>query len=404
MATRIVIAGISTRAAAESAAKAGFDVTAIDAFADLDQHPSVRAMAIPRPFSADAAARAAQTVGAQAAVYLSNFENHPDAVDVLTAGRALWGNAPDVLRRVRDPACLARALRHRGIQTPEVQVRLEPDLEQVRLKPDSTGRDWLVKPLASGGGHSIRRWTHGEAIPAGCYLQELISGTPGSMVIVAGARQVVLLGVTRQLIGDAAFGATGYHYCGSILVSRGAPDSIVTGARAAARAVVEAFDLAGVNGVDFVVHQGSIFVIEVNPRWTASVELAERAYGLSAFASHAAACARGALPDFDLTQTVRRGDAVGKAIVFARNDVTVGDTQKWIGDDSIRDVPHPGELIHAGRPVSQTLPGRPSPAGKTVWRLQVANSLSFSDGECQTSTQRSILAVWSTVQSAPTSH
>ena len=351
MATRIVIAGISTRAAAESAAKAGFDVTAIDAFADLDQHPSVRAMAIPRPFSADAAARAAQTVGAQAAVYLSNFENHPDAVDVLSAGRALWGNAPDVLRRVRDPACLARALRHRGIQTPEVQVRLEPDLEQVRLKPDSTGRDWLVKPIASGGGHSIRRWTHGEAIPAGCYLQELISGTPGSMVIVAGARQVVLLGVTRQLIGDAAFGATGYHYCGSILVSRGAPDSIVTGARAAARAVVEAFDLAGVNGVDFVVHQGSIFVIEVNPRWTASVELAERAYGLSAFASHAAACARGALPDFDLTHTVRRGDAVGKAIVFARNDVTVGDTQKWIGDDSIRDVPHPGELIHAGRPV-----------------------------------------------------
>ena len=364
MATRIVIAGISTRAAAESAAKAGFDVTAIDAFADLDQHPSVRAMAIPRPFRAGAAARAAQTVGAQAAVYLSNFENHPDAVDVLTAGRALWGNAPDVLRRVRDPACLARALRDRGIQTAEVQVRLEPDLEpdleevrlkpdleQVRLKPDSTGRDWLVKPIASGGGHSIRRWTHGEAIPAGCYLQELISGTPGSMVIVAGARQVVLLGVTRQLIGDAAFGATGYHYCGSILVSRGAPDSIVTGARAAARAVVEAFDLAGVNGVDFVVHQGSIYVIEVNPRWTASVELAERAYGLSAFASHAAACARGALPDFDLTHTVRRGDAVGKAIVFARNDVTVGDTQKWIGDDSIRDVPHPGELIHAGRPV-----------------------------------------------------
>src|SRR5439155_4417155 len=138
----------------------------------------------------------------------------------------LWGNAPDVLRRVRDPACLARALRNRGIPTPEVRVQLspardalrraapkrsegaKPDLEPVRLKPDSTDREWLAKPLASGGGHSIRRWTQGEAIPAGCYLQELIPGTHGSMVFVAAARQVVLLGVTRQLIGDAAFCAT----------------------------------------------------------------------------------------------------------------------------------------------------------------------------------------------------
>ena len=40
---RLLIAGISTRAAAESAARAGFEVTAIDAFGDLDQHPGVRA-------------------------------------------------------------------------------------------------------------------------------------------------------------------------------------------------------------------------------------------------------------------------------------------------------------------------------------------------------------------------
>ena len=35
----VLVAGVSTRAAAESAARAGFRVTAIDAFGDLDQHP-----------------------------------------------------------------------------------------------------------------------------------------------------------------------------------------------------------------------------------------------------------------------------------------------------------------------------------------------------------------------------
>src|SRR5438093_11188370 len=97
--SRILIVGISTRAAAESAARAGFEVTAIDAFADLDQHPSVRAMAVSRPFTARAAARAARSIAGDAVAYLSNFENHPDDVRTLAAGRQLWGNPPAVLRR-----------------------------------------------------------------------------------------------------------------------------------------------------------------------------------------------------------------------------------------------------------------------------------------------------------------
>ena len=46
----VLIVGVSTRAAAESAARAGFDVIALDAYADLDQHPSVRALSLPRDF------------------------------------------------------------------------------------------------------------------------------------------------------------------------------------------------------------------------------------------------------------------------------------------------------------------------------------------------------------------
>src|SRR5206468_3324723 len=101
------------------AARAGFAVTAIDAFADLDQHPAVRALSLPRDFaarpSAHAAARAARTIACDAVAYLSNFENHPGAVSALAAGRALWGNPADVLRRVRHPVLVADALRRGGL-------------------------------------------------------------------------------------------------------------------------------------------------------------------------------------------------------------------------------------------------------------------------------------------------
>jgi predicted ATP-grasp superfamily ATP-dependent carboligase len=158
------------------------------------------------------------------------------------------------------------------------------------------------------------------------------------------------------LIGDAAFGASGFRYCGSILAPAGDPQ-FVDDARlfdeacAAAGAVAEEFHLVGVNGLDFVARHGTPYAIEVNPRWCASMELVERAYGVSVFGAHADACSTGALPDVDLRRTRGRAGAVGKAIVFARADVIVGDTTEWLGDTTVRDIPHPGERIAAGHPI-----------------------------------------------------
>src|SRR6185295_20007374 len=87
-----------------------------------DQHPSVQAHSLHGTFSPDAAARRAETIDCEAVAYLSNYENHPDAVIRLGKGRALWGNTPDVLERVRDPLLLSRALRRRGLAAPEVSA------------------------------------------------------------------------------------------------------------------------------------------------------------------------------------------------------------------------------------------------------------------------------------------
>ncbi len=111
------------------------------------------------------------------------------------------------------------------------------------------------------------------------------------------------------------------------------------------------FDLVGVNCIDFIARDDVAIPIEINPRWSASMELVERAHGVSVFGVHAAACARGELPTFDLTHAHTGTTVSGKAILFARHNVTCGDTTAWLGDDSVRDVPHPGEHIPIGRPV-----------------------------------------------------
>src|SRR5205823_5666061 len=170
--------------------------------------------------------------------------------------------------------------------------------------PFSARGGWLVKPLRSGGGDGVAVWRGGAPVPRGSYLQERISGVTGSLVFAADGRRAVPLGLSRILAGETAFGADGFRYCGSILGSAGDPqfaadDRLLQRATLLAESVTRAFGLVGVNGVDFVARRGFPYAIEVNPRYTAAMELVERAYGISLFDVHARAC-RQALPAFDL--------------------------------------------------------------------------------------------------------
>ena len=343
---RVLIVGVSTRAAAESAARAGFEVIALDAYADRDQHPSVRALSVPRDFGAtfspEAVVNAARELPSDAVVYLSSLENYPRAVDALTTERALWGNRSDVLRRVRDPKALAAAFTKRGTRAPRVITH-----DETRSLPGDVAR-WMLKPRVSGGGHGVRLWQPGEAVTPGHYLQEFVEGTSGSIIFVSSGGRGVALGVTRQLVGDSAFGSAGFGYCGNILIER---QGLVPDALALVDAVAAEFSLVGVGSIDVIASEHGLQPVEVNPRWSASMELVERARGISMFAIHAAACVTGELPATVVNRSLESPAIHGKAIVFAREDVVVGDTSAWLEDPNVRDVPHEGDRIMAGRPV-----------------------------------------------------
>jgi predicted ATP-grasp superfamily ATP-dependent carboligase len=350
---RVLLAGISTRAMADSAAAAGFDVTAIDAFGDLDQHPHVTAVRLAGGFTARGAARVGARIETDAVAYTGPFENDRAAVRCLAAGRLLLGNSGRLLAAARDPRRVWRVLDGRGLEPARV---LSADASTY----PPAGR-WLVKPLSSGGGHQVRRWRRASRLTEAVYLQEYVPGPAGSVAFVAGHGASVPLAISRMLVGDRAFGASGYRYCGNILA--GLDDHGWMGGRRlldrAARltnAVATAFGLVGLNGVDFVAARDWPRAIEVNPRWTSSMELAESAYGLSMFGAHVAACRDDVLPTFDLARARRGAGAFGKAVVFARRNVVVGNTERWLssartGGQPIRDVPRPGDRIAAGRPV-----------------------------------------------------
>ena len=103
--------------------------------------------------------------------------------------------------------------------------------------------------------------------------------------------------------------------------------------------------MRGLFGVDFVWDGERAWTIEVNPRPTASLEAIEAAYGVGVFGAHLRACA-GELP----RSNAERSGAAGKAVLFATEDVVIGDSVRWL-PRGVRDIPHPGERIAAGHPI-----------------------------------------------------
>jgi predicted ATP-grasp superfamily ATP-dependent carboligase len=120
---------------------------------------------------------------------------------------------------------------------------------------------------------------------------------------------------------------------------------------------VERCRLTGLFGVDLIRNSRGLWLIEVNPRYTASVEVLELATGANLLALHAAACEHAALPQQPIAPTQL---FAGKQIIYAPQSVAVPPSLETLviqfnrpqQPAGIADLPRIGDQIAAGQPVA----------------------------------------------------
>jgi predicted ATP-grasp superfamily ATP-dependent carboligase len=141
--------------------------------------------------------------------------------------------------------------------------------------------------------------------------------------------------------------------------------------------LAEQCELVGLFGVDTIIAEDEVWTLEVNPRYTASVEIVERFSGVKAIALHAAACggqfesqrAGASSPPAAVIDSLLAGavdgpahaqsTACGKAILYARRDIEVllplfekamlaATELPW---PRMADISPVGTPIEAGRPI-----------------------------------------------------
>lgn len=373
--TNLLIVGASARAAAFSALRAGMRPWCVDLFADrdLEQRCPVTRLTGHYP---EGFRRFIESELPGPWMYTGGLENRPLLIRQWSKCRPLWGNVNQSRCDSRNPEHVASLLRSAGMPA--------PNLFRAGEVPPTDGR-WLFKPCRGAGGTGIRFWTPGDESwnKNDVYCQEFIEGEPLSLHFLGGEGTARLLGVTRQLVGETWLHAAPFHYCGSIgpldpsLIE--CPSLEELGHLLASECLLD-----GLFGVDGILREGVFWPVEINPRYTASVEVLEQATATALLACHAHVFTNRRLPPMPPPASPAKL-TIGKAILFARDDLLFPIDGPWMAElrsprpieelPAFADIPAAGERIEAGKPILTFFAAADSPSACEVAVRQIAADL-----------------------------
>jgi uncharacterized protein len=397
----VLIAAASGRALAASARRAGYRPLVIDYFADQDTIASAQAhvrlaSGLDRGMQTREVMAALQTLSEQHAargvVWGSGFEDRPSLLRQIAQTWTLIGNRPDVVEHVKDPMLLAKLCRSCDIPYPET-----------RMDPSDDRDGWLIKRVGGAGGTHIRdamevlsdsaagsyppaRWRGGSPVFAqrmlagwgdyfhseppphpdrlrrstlptaargegasphrrAFYYQRRVAGEPVSALVLADGKSALLLGFSTQWSSPSP--ANPFRYGGAVRPAPLTPELTDTLTTIVQR-LTSLIGLVGLNSFDFLVHDRTFHLIEINPRPGATIDIFEPPGNDSLFALHADAC-RGLLPD---RAPVLDG-AAASAVVYAPVDIPRLPSFDWL--DWSADRPIAGSFISAQSPLCTVL-------------------------------------------------
>lgn len=232
--------------------------------------------------------------------------------------------------------------------------------EAINIASDSPEKNFILKPRHGSGGYGIQKLdmlikdsnkselsSHRQKIDENEWImQEFIDGENISASVLSTKTESHTILNSSQIIGNKSLGhIEPFGYCGNIVPYNGDKKISET-----AEKVVDHLSLIGSNGVDFIIKNGEVYVVEVNPRLQGTFECAEMVLGANMAELHIEACQGHLMKASPLERF-----AV-KMIIHAQHRSQVGS----IHFNGIHDLPNQGVIIEKGEPVVTVLTSSPN--------------------------------------------
>jgi predicted ATP-grasp superfamily ATP-dependent carboligase len=356
----VLIAALSGRALAVSARRAGHAPLVADLFGDADMRaaasqsmttPGDLASGLHEPALIASLTSLAEGRRCEGLVYGSGFEDRPETLTRLADRWRLLGNGPDVVSRTKDPLAFAALCHDFGVAHPAVSAA-----------PPSDPTGWLRKRIGGAGGAHVRL-AKGKAAKSEdrerLYFQRQVTGRAVSLLFLADGKDTLPLGFSAQWHNPTR--EAPFRFGGAVR-----PAGI--GPRLKRRLCADAENLArhlglrGLNGADFLIEGDTAWLIEINPRPGATLDLFDSP-SAPLFALHIEAC-RGSLPK----RAPRWRGGAAAATVYATRPIPAMPRLDW--PQWCVDRQSAGSRLEAGTPICTVL-AKASSAGRARALVEV---------------------------------
>lgn len=346
----ICLLGFSCRALAEACSAVDLPVSSIDCFADQDLcelTPKWQQLANwdpnllfgPTSESRSQSANQPTTIGealenlkCNGPLFLAGgTENWAPWMEQLRNFSPIFGPDSKQLQKLRDLAFWQDlALGVDGLSFPETATK--PELAESRAAPATAAR-WLRKSISGSGGLGVQSAMTGEfegSVGGDHYFQREVCGRVlgACLILPQPPRECELVGVTESWTEGDWPGPTEFIYRGSLgpIPLSEEQNQILL---AVAEEVRQQTGLLGWLGVDFIEDaDGNLWLLELNPRWTAGMEILARA-GRNPVPAHLACFAPDLIcpssrPQIDAFDANSEPQTRAKAVVYAEREVRLG--------------------------------------------------------------------------------
>lgn len=353
---RILIIALSARAYAIAAKQAGYQVTVIDGFADAQtQGCADKVLTVNfdgTGFIADDMLNVIKQLDSnqyQGFVYGSGFDGKADLLQEVANYLPLIGNTVDTLRAIRHKDTFFSALQKLSIRHPQV----------VDIVP--AAGHYLKKSINGCGGTHISFAHQGDVLSDGEYFQQYIEGRSVSLLFVACTNAIEVIGFNEQWVSESQLAP--FRYGGTVGQVQLAKD-VQQQLMQAARALTVEFGLKGLNSLDTVVANDIAYVLEVNPRLSATFDLYE---GINLFERHISAAQR-----MLIEEKATSSESKAHAVIYAQKEIEFEQNFAW--PDWATDTPviSGGISINPNQPICTVLAsGKNSEAAKLLVKDRV---------------------------------
>lgn len=351
----VLVVGVNTRGLACSLKKLGYTVYSADYFGVIDLKPCVeqyRSVLSQEPYQSCGIFK--ESFKSESVEQLAGeFADRSDHI-ICLAGvspenfpkKKVMGNHQ--VEDIDDKYRFYKKLKNKFHFPPTFQVS---DIgEAVEIADNYPEKSFILKPRKGSGGYGIHELSNIIKSDVECFdlsnyiLQEKLDGQNLSASILSTGIESETILTSQQIIGDVGLNQKEpFGYCGNIspytdkIINRELKD--------VSEEIILQLSLVGSNGVDFILKDDELYLLEVNPRIQGTMESAELSLNINMAEAHLDAC-NGKLMEIPSPERFSV-----KMVVHAPKRSQAGD----LSFPGVYDLPNQNVIIEKGEPIATVI-------------------------------------------------